>query len=110
MQPSSVLSVALNSNRSQLAGGPCFWHSAQPTLLRRCPQVGATLALLRRGLAGYHPRALGLFAVPLRPLRAWLPAVAAGLATFPLIDWVHKRMVALLALEEVVARWAGGGI
>lgn len=71
--------------------------------------VGATLLLLRRGLRDHAPRRLGLFAAPLRPLRRWLPAVLAGAATFPLVDWVHKRMVDLLALEQVVARWALGG-
>lgn len=72
--------------------------------------VGATLGLLRRGLRDFAPRALGLFAAPLRPLRGWLPAVLAGAATFPAVDWVHKRMVALLSLEQAVGRWAPGGL
>lgn len=66
------------------------------------PQVGVTVLLLRRGLSAYQPLKAGLFAFPLTPLRGWLPAVAAGAATFPLIDWVHKRMVSLLSVEDVV--------
>ena len=76
-----------------------------PPLPRPPLQVGATILLLRRGLWQYRPRSLGLFALPLRPLRQWLPAVAAGVATFPLIDALYKRLVAWLAIEEAV-RWA----
>lgn len=64
-------------------------------------QVGATILLLRRGLRQYEPRRLGLFAVPLRPLRQWLPAVLAGAATFPLIDCLYKRLVSWMAIEEL---------
>lgn len=72
------------------------------------PQVGFTVLLLQRGLGSYHPRRLGLFAFPLRPLRQWLPAVAAGAATFPLVDWVHKRLVTALAEEAIVrCGWVG---
>ncbi|KAL4448478.1 hypothetical protein ABPG75_005697 [Micractinium tetrahymenae] len=65
--------------------------------------VGATLLLLRRGLREHAPRRLGLFAAPLHPLRRWLPAVLAGAATFPFVDWVHRRMVDLLSLEQAAA-------
>ena len=67
-------------------------------------QVGATILLLRRGLRQYEPRRLGLFALTLRPLRQWLPAVLAGAATFPLIDCLYKRLVSWMAIEEL-ARW-----
>ena len=68
-------------------------------LLDAC-QLGITALLLRRGLSAYDPAALGLFAVRWRPLRSWLPAVAAGAAAFPVVDWVHRRMVTLLTGEE----------
>lgn len=66
-------------------------------LLLDATQLGVTLLLLRRALAPHAPRALGLFAARLRPLRSWLPTVAAGAATFPAVDFVHKQIVALLA-------------
>lgn len=81
-------------------------------LLLDVAQLLITLGLLRRSLAGYHPRSrYQLFAVRWRPVRAWALPLAAGVATFPLIDWVHRQMVALLAAGEAAAGQAlqGGG-
>jgi membrane protease YdiL (CAAX protease family) len=68
-------------------------------LLLDLSQLALTAALLARALRGHAPRAAGLFALRLRPLRAWLPTAAAGAAAFPLIDALHKALVALLSLE-----------
>jgi hypothetical protein len=74
-------------------------------LLLETLQVAATMLLLRRSLGRYKPRQLGLFATPFWPLRRWLLAVAAGLLTFPVIDWVYHRVVLLLpAAEEYAIR------
>lgn len=53
-------------------------------------QLGVTLAILGRCLGAYKPRSLGLF-----PLRwgggRWLGWVAAGVATFPLVEWLSAQ-------------------
>ena len=72
-------------------------------------QLLITLGLLRRSLAEYRPRALGLFQLRWAPVRSWALPLAAGCATFPLVDWVHKQMVAVLAAGEVAAGAAAGG-
>ena len=66
-------------------------------LLLDLSQLGFTLALLARMLGPYSPRGLGLFRAPLRPLKDWLPSVAGGALLFPMVDWLHRTMVALLA-------------
>jgi len=72
-------------------------------------QLGITLVLLQRALREHSPRKLGLFTVQLAPLRQWVPTVIAGVAVFPVIDWVHKQMVALLAAGPSVAGGSSGG-
>jgi membrane protease YdiL (CAAX protease family) len=53
-------------------------------------QLGVTLGILARCLGKYGPRRLGLF-----PLRwaggRWLGWVAAGAATFPLVEWLSAQ-------------------
>ena len=95
-----VEAAAASSVGTAGAAAAAAWTQAVRHLVLDSLQVAATVLLLRRGLSGYHPRQLGLFAAPLRPLRRWLPAVAAGVATFPFIDWVHKRMVTLLSMDD----------
>ena len=59
-------------------------------------QLSMTLGILFLALRKYHPRKLGLFAIRLSPVTAWLPVVLVGCCSFPLIHWIHKQIVALL--------------
>lgn len=65
-------------------------------LLLDIMQLGVTLLVLKRALQEYKPRQLGLFSISWQPWRKVLAAVASGALLFPLVDWVHKHMVALL--------------
>lgn len=69
-------------------------------LLLDATQLSMTLFLLRQALGPHSPRSLGLFAVRLRPLRSWVPTVVAGIAAFPLVDFIHKQMVNLLSTSS----------
>lgn len=60
-------------------------------------QLFFTMLLLHRALDEYHPRKLGLFKIQITPVKTWLPIVLVGCAFFPGIDWIHKKMVAILA-------------
>lgn len=59
-------------------------------------QLSMTLGILFLALRKYHPRKLGLFAIKVYPIAAWLPVVLLGCCSFPLIHWIHKQIVALL--------------
>jgi membrane protease YdiL (CAAX protease family) len=72
-------------------------------LLLDLMQLGATALILGRSLRDYAPRTLGLFSFWLRPVRGWALPSLAGAATFPIIHWVHKAMVALFAGSEAAA-------
>lgn len=59
-------------------------------------QLIFSIGLLKTTLREYNFTNLGLFKFQLSPVSSWLPSLAAGLASFPLIDWVHRRMVHLI--------------
>ncbi|KAH7624027.1 hypothetical protein Ndes2526B_g01280 [Nannochloris sp. 'desiccata'] len=88
-------------------GGPAA--AAQPGvqalrhLLLDTTQLSITLILLRRALAPYQARKLGLFAFKFSPLKLWVPAVVLGVAAFPIVDCIHKAMVSLLSTSNGVA-------
>jgi membrane protease YdiL (CAAX protease family) len=91
------------------AGAASAAAQAARHLLLDLSQLALTAALLARALRGHAPRAAGLFALRLRPLRSWLPTAAAGAAAFPLIDALHKALVALLSLEAPGGAAGAGG-
>jgi membrane protease YdiL (CAAX protease family) len=59
-------------------------------------QLIFSIGLLKTTLREYDITNLGLFKFQLSPVSSWIPSLAAGLASFPLIDWVHRRMVHLI--------------
>jgi uncharacterized protein len=59
-------------------------------------QLVFSIGLLKTTLREYDTTNLGLFKFQLFPVSSWLPSLAAGVASFPLIDWVHRRMVHLI--------------
>jgi membrane protease YdiL (CAAX protease family) len=88
-------------------GGPAA--AAQPGvqalrhLLLDTTQLSIILLLLRRALAPHQARKIGLFAFRISPLKLWLPAVGLGVATFPIVDCIHKAMISLLSTSTGVA-------
>ena len=63
-------------------------------------QLLLTLGTLWLGLRQYSPRSLGFFAFSLHPWRSWLLPLIAGLASFPVVDWVNKHLVGWLSLGD----------
>jgi membrane protease YdiL (CAAX protease family) len=72
-------------------------------LLLDTTQLSITLLLLYRALASHQPRKLGLFSFKFFPLKSWLPTVLLGVAAFPVVDLIHKTMVALLSNSTGIA-------
>ena len=100
----AVVPTALAALGADITAGTGRMQALKHLALDMC-QLALTLGLLRRALREYRPRSLGLFALRWRPASAWAGPAAAGAAAFPLVDWLHKRMVSLMAGAE-----AAGGV
>lgn len=90
------LLLALMDDSWKIALGPTAMQALKHLILD-VMQLLLTVGLLARALQPHRPKSLGLFALHLRPMRAWLPTVAIGTLAFPVVHWIHRQMVALLA-------------
>lgn len=101
------LILALMDESWKSALGPTAMQALKHLILDVI-QLLLTLGLLKRVLAPHHPQSLGLFALRLRPMRAWFSTVAVGSIVFPAVHWIHRQMVALLAEGPAVATPTAG--
>lgn len=59
-------------------------------------QLVATISILRKSLRQYKPAELGLFSLKWTPWTAWIPPVLTAFAFFPILEWLHSHVSALL--------------
>lgn len=88
----TILDIFDIDPHSTLARVQAFRH-----LLLDILQLGITIFVLKKSLAEYHPRKLGMFRFQLTPWRPWVSSVLGGVILFPLVDWLHRNMVMLLS-------------